>query len=174
MLPLSIAQFLMQPRAPPRRMVSGCSVKTTILARSGSSWSVWEDEGAGKGGCGVSSRERVAGICNQRGFEECTHHGDVCEYRGEKMTLSLSLSFAVLDAVSCSFFECLNQRADRLNLTCLLLTHLGVGRTVSRIPKVRVDRRGSRGRSGEEVRRVVAGAREGYDGDGQRRKDGYE
>lgn len=68
MLPLSIAQFLMQPRAPPRRIVSGCSVKTTILARRGSSWSVWDDEGAGKGGCGVSSRDRVAGICNQRGI----------------------------------------------------------------------------------------------------------
>lgn len=90
------------------------------------------------------------------------------------MTFPLSLSLAILDAVSGSFFESLNQRADRLNLPSLLLTHLGVGRAVSRIPKVGVGCRGRRGRSGEKVRRVVAGSREGDDGDGQSRKDGYE
>lgn len=56
-----MAQFLIVPSAPPRRIVSGCSVYTTILASSGSSSGVRAVDGAGNAGIGVSSRLRVAG-----------------------------------------------------------------------------------------------------------------
>ena len=61
-LPLSMAQFLIQPRAPPLRIVSGCSVYTTIFDNNGSSSEEASvEEGCGKGGRGASNNERNAG-----------------------------------------------------------------------------------------------------------------
>jgi hypothetical protein len=45
---LSIAQFLIHPKAPPRRIVSGCSVYITIFDKRGSS----ESAGVFVDGCG--------------------------------------------------------------------------------------------------------------------------
>ena len=61
-LPLSMAQFLIHPKAPPLRIVSGCSVYTTIFDNSGSSSvEASVDEGCGKGGRGASSNDLNAG-----------------------------------------------------------------------------------------------------------------
>lgn len=61
-LPLSMAQFLIHPKAPPRRIVSGCSVYTTIFDSNGSSSvEASVDDGCGNGGRGASNNERSAG-----------------------------------------------------------------------------------------------------------------
>jgi hypothetical protein len=53
---------LIHPKAPPLRIVSGCSVYTTIFDSSGSSSvEASVEEGCGKGGRGASSNDLNAG-----------------------------------------------------------------------------------------------------------------
>ena len=124
---------LIHPKAPPRRIVSGCSVYTTILVNKGSSsGEIFPGViGLGKAGKGRRSNGRVEGsYITESGWavdsygsgngceRDTTHHANIRKHTSQEMHCSLPLgrSISLCYTLRRAILESLYERSDRFDL----------------------------------------------------------